>query len=185
MERSFWCLKKPFWLQLTKHRCHSRQTIFYVGDFRVLPLFSKLWSYESYYGEGMKDKKQQQRDRRISVTCARVLVAIFSDHCKLNLWFKSKQDWELSRLRQVRMVKNPMGGSSLKTVLQPFPLPPHPLLIRGSQGLTCTQSSVVKLIIILLWKIRKSFCSKYQIPRNHMWQLLVYVYGGGVSVWKY
>lgn len=75
-----------------------------------------------------------------------------------------------------------MGGFSLKTVLQPFPLPPHPLLIRGSQGLTCTQSSVVKLIIILLWKIRKSFCSKYQIPQNHMWQLLVYVGGRGECV---
>ena len=71
-----------------------------------------------------------------------------------------------------------MAGLSLKTVLQLFSLPPHPLLIRGSQGLTCTQSSMVKLIIILLWKIRKSFCSKYQIPQNHMWQLLVYVCGG-------
>ena len=75
-----------------------------------------------------------------------------------------------------------MAGFSLKTVLQPFSLPPHPLLIRGSQGLTCTQSSMVKLIIILLWKIRKSFCSKYQIPQNHTWQLLVYVCGGGLSI---
>lgn len=73
---------------------------------------------------------------------------------------------------------------SLKTALQHFPLLPHALLIRSSQRWTCTQSSMVKLIIILLWKIRKSFRSKDQIPWNYTWQLLVNACGGGASVWK-
>lgn len=38
---------------------------------------------------------------------------------------------------------------------------------------------MVKLITILLWKVRKSFRSKYQIPQNHTQQLLVCARGGG------
>lgn len=38
---------------------------------------------------------------------------------------------------------------------------------------------MVKLITILLWKVRKSFRSKYQIPQNHTQQLLVCALGGG------
>lgn len=67
---------------------------------------------------------------------------------------------------------------SLKTALQRFPLLPHALLIRNGPRGTCTQSSVVKLITLFLWKIRKSFRSKDQIPQNHTWQLLVYACGG-------
>lgn len=81
-----------------------------------------------------------------------------------------------SRLGQERRVQ---ADFSLKPALGYFPRLPHPLLIRGGPGLTCPQGSVGKLIIILLWKIRKSFRLKYQIPQNHMWQLLGYACGGG------
>lgn len=87
--------------------------------------FTKLWSYESYCGERMKDKKQQQRDRPISVTRVRALGAIFSDHRKLNLWFRSKQDWELPRLRQVGMVKTQWLAFHSKLFSSPFPC--HPI----------------------------------------------------------
>lgn len=71
MKRSFWCLKKPFWLQPTKHRCHPRQTTFYVGDFWVLPLFFKvvvLWKL--LWRGDERQKATAERQAHLGYMCA-------------------------------------------------------------------------------------------------------------------
>lgn len=102
----------------------------------------------------------------------------FPEQHKPRLYFKIQADWKLFCLR-VKLEGWLSFYLKLPLSLCPPPHASHALLIGSSPRLTCTQPSMVKLITILLWKVRKSFRSKYHIPQNHTQQLLVCARGGG------